>query len=223
MKQAGFDPTVPPATIDELNHQLAVMRSVLPEDVYPLGIDLSNTYYALIGFWPWIWTFGGNPMVDDGHGNVTNNWMDAGTVAAFQWLQTAVDKRWTPSGLDISAERKLIAFDQIVYKLDGPYLTGDLINLNPAYNNVEKVNQSFGVTSTPRGATLNKPVTCADIHNLGISSLTKNRQLSWQLIDFLTTAQAVITSFLIPEGGMLPHKSYNTSLYAHYYARATSQ
>ena len=223
IKQAGLDPAAPPATIDEFNHQLAVMRSVFPDTVYPLGIDLSNTYYALIGFWPWIWTFGGNPMVDDGHGNVTNNWTDAGTTAAFQWLQMAVDKRWTPNKLDISAERRMIAFNQIAYKLDGPYLTGDLINLNPAYSTVEKVNQNFGVTSTPRGATLKTSVTCADIHNLGMSSLTKNQQLSWQLINFLTTSNAVITSFLIPEGGMLPYRSYNSNAYAGYYSDPISQ
>src|SRR6266849_4070970 len=73
MTQAGLDPTKPPTTMDELNSQMATLRAKLPSDAYPIGIDVSKTEYALVGFWPWIRTFGGNPMVDDGKGNVTIN------------------------------------------------------------------------------------------------------------------------------------------------------
>jgi ABC-type glycerol-3-phosphate transport system substrate-binding protein len=68
-------------------------------------------------------------------------------------------------------------------------------------------------------------VTCADIHNLGIASSSSNKDLAWKLINFLTTSPDVITTFLIPEGGMLPRKSYDTQahLYSHFYADAISQ
>ena len=84
---------------------------------------------------------------------------------------------------------------------------------------------TFAVTTTPRGPQLIQPVTCADIHNLGIASSSSNKDLAWKLINFLTTSPDVITTFLIPEGGMLPRKSYDTQarLYSRFYADAISQ
>jgi multiple sugar transport system substrate-binding protein len=221
MTQANLDPTTPPRTIDELNQAMEVLRANLPDDAYPIGIDTSATEYALVGFWPWIWTFGGNPMVDDGKGNVSINWADSGTVAAFQWLQDAVRKRWTPLGLAIKDERTMMAFGKLAFKLDGPYLTGQLGSTNPAMlGTVQQVNQQFGVTTTPMGPTITQPVTCADIHQLSMSNLPKNKQQAWDLITFLTTSKDVITNFLIPEGGVLPYRSFNTSqqLYAKFYS-----
>lgn len=223
MTSAGLDATKPPSTIDELNQAMTQLRSKLPADSYPIGIDISKTEYALVGFWPWIWTFGGNPMVDDGKGNVTINWADDGTVAAFQWLQTAVKNKWTPPDQAIKAERELMANGKIAFKLDGPYLTGIFANTNPALKTVQAVNDKFGVTTTPMGKGVTKPVTAADIHNLGMSAQTKDKQLAWKLINFLTTSKEVITTFLIPEGGVLPRVSYNTNQYAQNYSDAISQ
>ena len=225
LASAGLDPTRPPRTIVELNEAMAVLRSKLPHNSYPIALDTSATDYALIGFWPWIWTFGGNPMVDNGNGEVTINWADEGTVAAFQWLQDAVRSRWTPPNMAIKAERALMAEETIAFKLDGPYLTGILASINPAFSTSKQVNQTFAVTTTPLGPGVTHPVTCADIHNLGIASSSNNKELAWKLINFLTTSHAVITTFLIPEGGMLPRRSYdiNPQLYGRYYADPISQ
>jgi multiple sugar transport system substrate-binding protein len=206
MTRAGLDSTKPPATIDELNQQMATLRAKLPSDVFPIGIDISKTEYALVGFWPWIWTFGGNPMVDDGKGNVTINWADNGTVAAFQWLQDAVKKRWTPPDQAIKAERELMANGKLAFKLDGPYLTGILGNTNPSLNTVAAVNQHFGVTTTPVGPGQSGPITCADIHNLGMSAQSSNKDLAWKFIQYLTTNKKVLTNYLVTEG-IFPHKS----------------
>ena len=225
LAQAGLNPARPPQTIDELNQALEILRAKLPADVYPIALDTSVTEYALIGFWPWIWTFGGEPMLDAGNGEVAINWADNGTIAAFQWLQDAVHKKWTPPNLAIKAERELMAERTVVFKLDGPYLTGILGSINPDFSTSQQVNKTFAVTTTPLGPGRNQPVTCADIHNLGIASASTNKELAWKLIDFLTTSPAVITTFLIPEGGMLPRRSYNINpkLYGKYYADPISQ
>lgn len=225
LASAGLNPTRPPRTIAELNEAMSILRAKLPYNSYPIALDTSATEYALIGFWPWIWTFGGNPMIDNGNGDVAINWADEGTVAAFQWLQDAVRNRWTPPNLAIKAERALMAEETIVFKLDGPYLTGILGSLNPAFSTSQLVNQTFAVTTTPLGPGITHPVTCADIHNLGIASYSNNKELAWKLINFLTTSHAVISTFLIPEGGMLPRRSYNIDpqLYGRQYADPISQ
>lgn len=225
LASAGLDATRPPQTMDELNEILHVLRAKLPATCYPLALDTSATEYALIGFWPWIWTFGGNPMIDQGDGGVAINWADEGTVAAFQWLQNAVRAKWTPAHLAIKAERSLMAEGNVVFKLDGPYLTGILGSLNPAFSTVEQVNATFAVTTTPRGTGMVSPVTCADIHNLSIASSSSHKDLAWKLISFLTTSPDVIKNFLIPEGGMLPRRSYNIdeSLYGLAYADPISR
>lgn len=222
---AGLDATRPPRTMTELNEMLGILRRKLPAPSYPIALDTSATEYALIGFWPWIWTFGGNPMIDQGDGNVAINWIDDGTVAAFQWLQDAVRAKWTPPHLAIKAERELMAEGNVVFKLDGPYLTGILGSLNPAFSTTEQVNHTFGVTTTPRGPSMVSPVTCADIHNLSIASSSPHKDLAWKLISFLTTSSAVIKTFLIPEGGMLPRRSYNidTRFYGRAYADPISR
>jgi multiple sugar transport system substrate-binding protein len=221
---AGLNPARPPRTIDELNEAMSILRAKLPASSYPIALDTSATEYALVGFWPWIWTFGGNPMVIHSNGEVTINWADAGTISAFQWLQDAVRKKWTPPNLAIKAERELMAQETIAFKLDGPYLTGILSSVNPAFSTIQQVNQTFAVTTTPLG-NISQPVTCADIHNLSMASSATNKELAWKLINFLTTSPEVITTFLIPEGGMLPYRSYNIQpqLYGHYYADPISQ
>lgn len=206
MSQAGLDPNSPPTTMDQLMSMMQTLRSKLPSDAYPIGIDVSKTEYALVGFWPWIWTFGGNPMVDDGKGNVTINWADDGTVAAFTWLQNLVKNKLTPPDQAIKAERELMANGKIAFKLDGPYLTGILGNTNPALNTVAAVNQHFGVTTTPVGPGQSGPVTAADIHNLGMSAQASNKDLAWKFIQYLTSNKSVLTNYLVTEG-VFPHKS----------------
>src|SRR5258708_2801814 len=206
MTHAGLDPSKPPTTMDELNSQMAILRAKLPADAYPIGIDVSKTEYALVGFWPWIWTFGGNPMVEDSQGNVTINWADDGTVAAFQWLQHMVRKRWTPPDHAIKAERELMANGKIAFKLDGPYLTGILGNTNPALNTVSAVNQHFGLTTTPVGPGQSGPITAADIHNLGMSAQASTTDLAWKSTEYLTSSQKVLTNYLVPERNF-PHHS----------------
>ena len=205
LTSAGLDATAPPRTIDELNQAMAVLRAKLPESCYPIALDTSSTEYALIGFWPWIWTFGGNPMADDGNGKVIINWADDGTVAAFQWLQDAVRYKWTPPNLAIKAERELMAEGNVVFKLDAPYLTGILGSINPLFSTVQQVNNTFAVTTTPVGPSMLLPVTCADIHNLSIASSATNKELAWKLIT---------------EGGVLTRRSYyvESKLYAKFYA-----
>ena len=206
MTQAGLDPSKPPTTMDQLMSMMTTLRSKMPADAYPIGIDVSKTEYALVGFWPWIWTFGGNPMIDDGKGNVTINWADNGTVAAFQWLQDLVKNKLTPPDQAIKAERELMANGKIAFKLDGPYLTGILGNTNPALNTVAAVNQHFGVTTTPVGPGQSAPVTAADIHNLGMSAQASNKDLAWKFIQYLTSNKSVLTNYLVTEG-VFPHKS----------------
>jgi multiple sugar transport system substrate-binding protein len=220
MNAAGLDSTRPPRTMDELNQAMETLRERLPAEKYPIGLDTSTTDYALVAFWPWIWTFGGNPLAENGRGQVTIKWTDDGTVAAFQWLQDAVRKKWTPANLALKAERDLMGQEMMVFKMDGPYLPGDLADVNPTFASMREVNQVFGLTTTPLGPGITHPVTCADIHNLGMSNAATNKDLAWKLINFLTTSREVITAFLIPEGGVLPYRSYNTNpqLYRKYYA-----
>src|SRR5260370_21672037 len=115
MPHAGFDTSKPLTSMVVLNSQMAILLAKLPADAYPIGIDVSKTEYALVGFWPWIWTFGGNPMVEDSQGNVTINWADDGTVAAFQWLQDFVTKRWTPPTQAIKPSHPLMANGKIAF------------------------------------------------------------------------------------------------------------
>jgi multiple sugar transport system substrate-binding protein len=61
MQKAGLDPENPPKTIDELMKDMAAIKKSQP-DVIPLGLDTTNRAFALQSNWPWMATFGANPL-----------------------------------------------------------------------------------------------------------------------------------------------------------------
>src|SRR3712207_9364838 len=48
MQQAGLDPEQPPKTMEELDEQMAQLKSELPQSTYPIGIDTTKIDYALV-------------------------------------------------------------------------------------------------------------------------------------------------------------------------------
>jgi multiple sugar transport system substrate-binding protein len=214
LKNANPDFDQPPKTIAELDQWLKLLKAYMPDEgYYPIRIDVSVAEYALTRFWPWIWTFGGNPMPDDDQGNVaidSINWTDDGTTAVFEWLQrTARQGYMLPPQINWR-DRQLLANGKIGFMLDGPYLTSQIPTSNPKYNTRESINEVFGVTTTPVLQDGAPPVTVADFHQLAISAQSHNQELAHKLVRFLVTNEHPIRTFLIPQGGLLPVSADNT-------------
>lgn len=214
LAQAGY--SAPPQTMDELNDMMAGMRRSLPPEVYPIGVDTTKIDYALVGFWPWLLTYGARPMYN---GEMNFNTPD--TRQAFAWLQMIAQNGYTPLGQQIKEERELMAKGQIVMKLDGPYTVGILRSLNPALAG-QAFYDTFGVTTVPLGD-VDQPVTLADIHQLGISTQTEHPALAWEFVQHLVSSDISIEAYLIPLGMIPPLKSTVTQTHASYFTDPVSQ
>jgi multiple sugar transport system substrate-binding protein len=201
MEQAGLDPDQPPKTMEELDQQMAQIKTELgPQDIFPIGIDTTKIDYALVQFWPWFYAFDARPLYG---GEINFNTPQVGN--ALQWLRETVDKGYTPVGQQIKEERELMAKDRIVFKLDGPYTVGILRSLNPDLEG-DAFYDKFAVTTVPVGAN-ERSETLADIHQIGISAQSENQDVAWEFAKFLAGSEESINQYQIPYGVIPPLKS----------------
>lgn len=201
MKKAGLDPNKPPKTMNQLNADIKQIKNKLGgQGIYPIALDTTKIDYALVEFWPWFYNHGAYPLYN---GKV--NFNTPQVQSALKWLRNAAQKKYTPVGQQIKVERELMAKDKVVFKLDGPYLKGILRSLNPKLKGQAFYNK-FGVTTVPTGAN-SQPETLADIHQLGISSQSKNKKMAWEFVKFLAHSKTSIKQYIIPVGSIPPLKS----------------
>jgi len=203
MAAAGIESV--PTTMDELMDACKKIKDTLgAEGVYGLGVDTTKIDYSLIGFIPWMWTFGATPLEGGVNFNTPEN------KECFEWLREIVVEGYNPLGLQIKDLRTLMAEDKIAFKLDGPYCLGIMRSLNPELEG-DAFFDKFGVTTTPMSDKVSSPQILADIHNLGISSQCKNKEMAWEFIKFLASSDVSITTYLLPMGAVLPLKSSNAA------------
>jgi ABC-type glycerol-3-phosphate transport system substrate-binding protein len=203
--------SAPATTIDELNEHLEILQKYKPSaDVFPIRVDFAGSEYSLTAFWPWIWSFGGNPLEYGEDGSVALNWTDPGTINAFQWARELIKKGYAPNTKTGWWDRARFAHGGYAYKVDGPYLRGHLSGLNPELRTVKSINDQYGVTPIPKGPGTATSVTVADDHSLAIAAAPNDPELAWTLIRFLTTNDEAIRSFHGPQGGLLPVLSQNS-------------
>jgi multiple sugar transport system substrate-binding protein len=200
MAKAGIDPASPPKTMEELNVHLDIISERLPE-VYGIGLDTTKINYAFIQNYPFFLSFGAQALLR----NPTNPAFDSPeSIRTLEWLQSAVQKGYTPSNVNIKIQREMMAYDRIVYKLDGPYFAGIIQNANPALTD-EVFDATFGVTTVPASEGY-VSATHNDYHVLSMSKQTEHKQLAWDFIRYLTDSEASVTEYIIPLG-MIPSKT----------------
>lgn len=201
MAKAGLDPNKPPQTIDELDKDMAVIKEKLP-GVSPFGIMSDKALYTVVVMWPWLQAYCKNvPMSNNQLG-----WTQDCAVQAFQWFQSLAKKGYTPVGNDIKDNRQLFATNQMVFKLDGPYLRGIISSINSDYTDNDAFAKTFAVTKVPTGPT-GTSQTAIDIHLIGMGATTQHADAAWKFIKFMVSSPQDIKDFLIPEGGIPPLKS----------------
>jgi len=209
MRKAGISSV--PKTMDELMNACEKIKETLgDEGVYALGVDTTKIDYSLIGFIPWMWTYGARPLENGMNFDTPQN------KQALEWLREIVLKGYNPLGLSIKEERELMAKDKIVFKLDGPYLLGILRSLNPALKG-DAFFKKFGVTTTPMSKAVSSPQVLSDIHNLGISTQCKNKKMAWKFVKFLASSDISVETYILPMGAVLPLKSQCTGKYTKYF------
>ncbi len=208
MAEAGLDPSNPPRTIAELDHDMSVIKQNLP-GVWPLGIMSDKALYTTVENWPWLQAFCATPPMADHQ----LGWTRSCTIKAFEWLQSLAKKGYILVGQDIKDNRQLLSTNKEVFEIDGPYLRGIIASINPEYKSDKAFADAFGVTTVPVGPS-GVARTAIDIHLIGMSATAPHPEVAWKFIKFMVGSQASVRDFLIPEGGIPPLKSSQTAFKA---------
>lgn len=197
MEQAGLDPLQPPSTLEELEEHLSIIQRELP-DVYGIGIDTTNTSYALTEHWPFFQAFGTEELLRNPDDPGFNS---PAAIRTLEWMQRIQRQGYTPVGKQIQVQREMMAHQQIVYKIDGPYLEGIMRKIDPTLT-PNAFDETFGVTPVPKGAN-DAAMTVADTYSLGMSRQSGNKRLAWDFIHYMIASDTSVENYILPMG-MIP-------------------
>lgn len=119
--------TAMPTTVAEFEAALEQIKAYDPEIIPYAGMTALNGLKDLI---PWIWTFGGS--VIDNEGNVTLG--DEGSVAALEWYKSLLDRGLVAPEMDRATARQLFSQGKVAFYDDAVVAKGIVTADTPVEN-----------------------------------------------------------------------------------------
>jgi multiple sugar transport system substrate-binding protein len=193
LQKAGLDPEKPPKTIDELTTAIAAIRKTQP-DVIPLGLDTTNRPFALQSNWPWMATFGADPL-GAGHAD------SAQMKRYLGWMRDLAKNRSIDPGRKIGEFRPLAAQDKVAFIWDQVLLQGVIQSASKMSD--AEFDKRWGVTTQPAGPT-GKSFSFEGGHQLVMFADSKQKKAAWAFIQYLATSPAAIRDYTLGPGASLP-------------------
>lgn len=193
MQKAGLDPNKPPATISEMMTDMAAIKKAEP-DVIPLGLDTTNRAFSLNSNWPWMQTFGADPLAKNG---ATSPAMKK----YLAWMRTLAEKGYIDPGRKIGEFRPQIAQDKVAFLWDQVLVQGVIQATNHMSDTA--FYEHYGVTTQPTGPT-GKAFSFDGGHQLVIFSDSKHKQAAWKFIKYLATSPYAIENYTLSYEASLP-------------------
>lgn len=198
MRKAGLNPDSPPKTIQELMTDMAAIKKSQP-GVLPIGLDTTNRPFGLISNWPWMQTFGADPMANGGKGAVA-----PAMKAYLSWMRSVVQQGFTQPGLKIGEFRPMAAQDKLAFGWDQVLLQGVIQSVN--HMSDAAFYQHWGVATLPAGAS-GKAYSFDGGHQLVMFAASAHKQAAWAFINYLATSANAIQNYTIRyESSLMPLK-----------------
>src|SRR5690349_3075191 len=195
LQKAGLDPEKPPKTIDELMSAMAAVKKTQP-DVIPLGIDTTNRPFSLQANWPWMATFGAQPIGDAKAG------ADSPAMKRYlEWMRDLAQKRYIDPGRKIGEFRPLAAQDKVAFIWDQVLLQGVIQSANKMSD--ADFYAHWGVTTQPTGPST-KPYSFEGGHQLVMFAESKQKKAAWTFIAYLAASADAIKTYTLGPGASLP-------------------
>ncbi|HTL75497.1 MAG TPA: extracellular solute-binding protein [Casimicrobiaceae bacterium] len=195
LQKAGLDPEKPPKTIDELMSAMAAVKKTQP-DVIPLGIDTTNRPFSLQANWPWMATFGAQPIGDAKAG------ADSPAMKRYlEWMRDLAQKRYIDPGRKIGEFRPLAAQDKVAFIWDQVLLQGVIQSANKMSD--ADFYARWGVTTQPAGPS-GKPYSFEGGHQLVMFADSKQKKAAWTFMQYLAASPAAIRDYTLGPGASLP-------------------
>lgn len=182
LAEAGLDPEAPPATIEELLEQLAVISEAMP-DVIPLGIDSTNRVFGLDVNWPLMSTFGADP-IGDGAAADTPEMQEY-----LEFMRTLAQEGYTEVNQKIGYFRPIAAEGNVAFILDQPILQA-VVQQTSGIDDAA-FHEEWGVTTLPAGST-GEPASVPQDHQFGILASSEHKEAAWTFIEWMTRSDAAL-------------------------------
>lgn len=193
MQKAGLDPNKPPKTIAELMTDLAAIKKAEP-DVIPLGLDTTNRPFSLQSNWPWMKTFGADPLARDG---ATSDAMKK----YLAWMRDLAKKGYIDPGRKIGEFRPQIAQDKVGFLWDQVLVQGVIQSTNKMSD--ADFYKHYGVAKQPAGAS-GKSYSFDGGHQLVMFAGSKHKKAAWKFINYLATSPYAIEHYTLSYEASLP-------------------
>jgi multiple sugar transport system substrate-binding protein len=190
---AGLDPNRPPATIEELMADLAAIKKAKP-DLIPFGMDTTNRSFALALNWPWMATFGANPLAKGG--------AEAPEMQRYlAWMRELAKKGYIDPNRRIGEFRPLAAQGKVA-------MTWDAVLLQGVIQSASKISDAdfystWGVAPLPRGPS-GKSYSFEGGHQLVIFAKSAQKQAAWAFVTYLATSPEAVQSYSLGVESSLP-------------------
>ncbi|HET7413161.1 MAG TPA: sugar ABC transporter substrate-binding protein [Pararhizobium sp.] len=196
MQKAGLDPNSPPTTIDELMKDMAAIKKSQP-DVIPLGLDTTNRPFSLNSNWPWMKTFGADPLAKGG--------ADSAAMKKYlSWMRELARKGYIDPGRKIGEFRPQMAQDKVAFLWDQVLLQGVIQSTNKMSD--AEFYKHYGVTVQPKGDA-GKSFSFEGGHQLVMFSGSEHKDAAWKFIKFLSTSPYAIENYTLAyESSLMPLK-----------------
>jgi len=193
MQKAGLDPSKPPQTIDELMKDMAAIKKSEP-DVIPLGLDTTNRAFSLISNWPWMKTFGADPLAK---GGATSDAMKK----YLAWMRDLAKNGYIDPGRKIGEFRPQIAQDKVAFLWDQVLVQGVIQSTNKMSD--ADFYKHYGVAKQPAGAS-GKSYSFEGGHQLVMFADGKHKEAAWKFINYLATSPYAIEHYTLSYEASLP-------------------
>ena len=195
LQKAGLDPEKPPKTIDELTAAMAAVRKTQP-DVIPLGLDTTNRPFSLQANWPWMATFGADPIGD------AKARADSPQMKRYlAWMRDLAKYRYIDPGRKIGEFRPLAAQDKVAFIWDQVLLQGVIQNASKMPD--ADFYKRWGVTAQPAGPS-GKSFSFEGGHQLVMFADSKQKKAAWEFIQYLVASPVAIRDYTLGPGASLP-------------------
>lgn len=198
MRKAGLNPDDPPTTIKQLMADMAAIKQSQP-GIVPIGLDTTNRPFGMISNWPWMQTFGANPLDRSGKGATSPAMKEY-----LAWMRAVAQKGYTEPGLKIGEFRPLAAQDKLAFLWDQVLVQGVIQSVN--HMSDADFYLHWGVTTMPAGPS-GKPYSFDGGHQLVMFADTAHKAAAWAFINYLATSPNAIRNYTIRyESSLMPLK-----------------
>ncbi len=194
LERAGYDPEYPPLESTQDFKQAARKIHALDENIFGVGFDTRNHTYGLSNLWVYLRYFGGHLL--DSEGKVDFNTPEVKELLSFIQEMCGAGSGYKLNNVILREIRAAAGRREVGFMVDGTHIRVFAAAADPTLSDPEKFWKTFGASDQT-------PVVSVSNHSLVMFKQSKNKEVVWELMKFLTSSETVVKGYMM-QAGMIP-------------------